>query len=74
LLKHLQSFEFVAGPQVRHTEVVDGLGFSGAVACGSQEHQRLQVIVDRGSLVAEVVIYLTDAVEDPAEQLAVLCR
>ena len=36
LIKQLQSFVFVAGPQVRHTEVVEGLSLSGAIARGSQ--------------------------------------
>src|SRR5262245_66176116 len=30
-------------------------------------------MVDRGLLVAEIVIYFTDAIEDPAEQLIVVC-
>ena len=67
LLKHLQRFEFVPCPQVRHTEVVNGLGFSGAVSRRPQQGQRLRIVFDCSFLVAEIVMDLADAVEHPAE-------
>ena len=35
-IKQLQSFAFLARPEIRHTQVVEGLSLSGAIARGSQ--------------------------------------
>ena len=73
LIKQFEGFELLSYAVIRYAQVVECLSLPGAIACGSQQWQRLDVIVDCGFLVTEVVVYFPDAIEYPAKQLVIAC-